>query len=143
MTTKPQPRPLLLVVNRLGDVLAHVPRYQFGPVRRLAADAGVAPSTVSRVIRHQINPTFALVARLASAIEKETGLSIDPRDIAAERAAFPTRFVCGLMGCPGCLPEAALLPTGHRHPKYVGVRPGAWVCSAFPHGFPEPPDDVA
>ena len=131
-------RPYGIVVNRLGDVMAHVPRYQFGGVRKLARDAGVAPSTVSRVVHHQINPSFALVAKFAKALEAASGLRLDPRELVAADADFPTRFVCDPMGCPGCLPDASTLPDGIPNPAFRDVKSGGWVCSAYPHGLLEP-----
>src|SRR4051812_23859914 len=94
-------------INRFSDVMAHHSRYSFKGVSRLARDAGVSPSSVSRLISGKMNPSFLMVARLAKAIEKHTGVRIDPRDLLSENGDFPTPFVCDLVGCKGCLPDQA------------------------------------
>ncbi|HMS56451.1 MAG TPA: helix-turn-helix transcriptional regulator [Fimbriimonadaceae bacterium] len=124
-------------INRLSDVMEHSDRLSFCGVRRLARAARVSPSSVSRLMHGQINPSFLLVARITTAVEKATGLTIDPRDIVAEHGEFLTRFTCDLMQCRGCLPEAARDSDGHHNPKFAGVAPGKWVCSRNPEGISE------
>lgn len=125
------------VVNRFADVMAHSGRFAFRGTSRLAQAAGVSHSSVSRLVHHEINPSFALVARLTGAIEKEFGLRIDPRDLCAESGRFLTRFACGLVGCRGCLPDCARDAFGDLTPTYADVAPGTWVTSRHPHGLPE------
>ncbi|MBI1331273.1 MAG: hypothetical protein GC165_00165 [Armatimonadetes bacterium] len=121
--------------NRLTDVLEHTDRYAFVPVKRLALDTGVNPSSISRLLNHQINPSFALVARITAAIEKELGMPIDPRNIVAEGGKFLTHSVCDLVGCPGCLPAAAYDELDETNTAFLGVKPGTWVSSRHPHGY--------
>jgi transcriptional regulator with XRE-family HTH domain len=124
------------VINRLGDVMAHLNRYMFKGVARLAFDAGVAPSTVSRLLHHRINPSFALVSRITDALERQLGVRIDPRDVFAEHGRFLTKYACDLVGCPGCLPEQAQDAFGNILPAFSDVEVGRWVTSTYPHGFP-------
>lgn len=122
-------------VNRVRDVAAHTNRYAFKGVSRLAKDAGVSPSAVSRLVNGLSNPSFLMVARLTEALEKELGYRIDPRDLVAEYGRFPTPFACDLAACRGCLPESAVDEFGSRKEAYEGVRPGRWVTSRHPRGY--------
>lgn len=134
--THPPPQAFGPTVNRLGDVAAHTTRYAFKGVARLARDAGVSPSAVSRLLNGKMNPSFAMVARLTGALERELGYRIDPRDLVAENGAFPTRHVCDLVvGCRGCLPECATDEFGDLKRAFYGVEPGRWVTSRHPHGI--------
>ncbi|MBS1714604.1 MAG: helix-turn-helix transcriptional regulator [Armatimonadetes bacterium] len=125
------------VINRFTDVMAHSDRFAFKGTTRLALDAGVSPSSVSRLIHGEINPSFVLVARLTAAVEKELGFRIDPRDLVAESGRFLTCFTCGLVGCRGCLPDNARDEFGSLKPAYEGVAPGTWVTSRYPKGYSE------
>lgn len=124
-------------INRLADVMEHSDRFAFQGVRRLARAADVSPSSVSRLIHGQINPSFMLVARITTALEKATGLHIDPRDLVAEYGEFLTRFTCDLMHCKGCLPSRALDTFGRRTPPFAEIQPGKWVSSTYPQGNAE------
>lgn len=135
MYKPPQPKPFGPVVNRVPDVLAHSNRFAFKGVSRLAGDAGVSPSSVSRFLRGQLNPSFVFVARLTAAVEQELGFRIDPRDLVSENGNFLSEFVCDLVQCPGCLPECARAADGRLMPNFVGVLPGAWVASRYPKGY--------
>lgn len=125
-------------VVRISDAMAHVDRYAFKGVSRLARDAGLSPSSVSRLINGKQNPSFLLVARLTAALERTLGRRIDPRELVAEDGAFPTSRICALMGCAGCLPENALDEFGDTKPAFAGVAPGEWVASRHPRGYDAP-----
>lgn len=123
-------------VNRIGDVMSHLTKYGFKSVGRLAADAGVSPSAVSRLINGKMNPSFLMVARITDALERQLGYRIDPRELVAEWGRFPTRFTCDLIdGCRGCIPEAATDEHGDTKRAFEGVRPGKWVTSRYPNGY--------
>lgn len=124
-------------VNRVGDVMAHTTRYAFKGVARLARDAGVSPSAVSRLINGRMNPSFLMVARVADALEREVGRPIDPRDLVAESGRFRTRFACDLTACRGCLPESATDEFGDLKQAFYGIEPGRWVSSRHPRGYEE------
>ena len=124
-------------INRVSDVMAHTNRYAFKGVSRLAADARVSPSSISRLISGKINPSFALVARVATAIEAHLGYRIDPRELFAEGGTFLTQYVCDLVHCGGCLPDNATDEFGDTKAEFIGVKPGNWVTSRHPKGFRE------
>lgn len=123
-------------INRFTDVMEHSDRFAFHGVTRLAFNARVAPSSVSRILRGEQNPTYLMVVRLTEALEKELGFRIDPRDLIAEEGQFLTRFACDLCGCSGCLPRAAYDEFQRVKPEYQDIKPGAWVTSRYPLGFP-------
>ncbi len=101
MKHPPQLKAFGPVVNRFSDVLQHTSRFSSKGVSRLAREAGVHPSSLSRLLNNKINPSFALVARLTAAVEKEIGYRIDPRELISENGIFADS-VCGLVGCRGC-----------------------------------------
>lgn len=123
-------------INRLGDMMEHSGRFAFSGVTRLAFAAGVDPASVSRILSGRQNPTYLMVVRLTEALEKDLGFRIDPRDIFAEEGQFLTRFACDLCGCSGCLPRAAYDEFQRVKPEYQDIKPGAWVTSRYPLGFP-------
>ncbi len=122
-------------INRIADVMAHTNRYAFCGVARLAADAKVSPSSISRLINGKMNPSFALVARVTTALEATVGYRIDPRELVAELGRFLTPHTCDLMGCQGCLPGNAMDEFGDIKPAFADVRPGRWVTSRYPKGY--------
>ncbi len=125
------------VINRVSDLMIHTTRYAFHGVSRLAADAKVSPSSVSRLINGKMNPSFAMVARITTALEQTLGYRIDPRDLVAELGRFLTPHTCDLVGCRGCLPENATDEFGDLKPAFHGVKPGRWVTSRHPKGYIE------
>lgn len=125
------------VINRVADLMIHTTRYAFHGVSRLAADANVSPSSVSRLINGKMNPSFAMVARITTALEQTLGYRIDPRDLVAELGRFLTPHTCDLAGCRGCLPENATDEFGDLKPAFDGVKPGRWVTSRHPKGYIE------
>ena len=122
-------------ICRISDVMAHSARFAFRGTRRLAFAAGVSPASVSRIIHGELNPSAVMLARITTALEKEFGHRIDPRDLLAEYGQFPTRFVCDLLGCPGCLPDRAFDEFGDLTATFTNIKPGQWVTSRYPQGF--------
>lgn len=135
MTNHPPSQVFGPAINRFADVMAHHDRFAFKGVSRLAREAGVSPSSVSRLINGKMNPSFLMVARLTEALEKQIGYRIDPRDLVAENGRFISRFVCDLVQCEGCLPENARDEFGSVKPAFDKVEPGKWVTSRHPEGF--------
>jgi len=113
--------------NRVRDVMEHVPWYTFKDQARLAADIGVAPSTVSRFLRGQTRPTFSMACALTGAVERRLGRRLDPRELISLDGRYPTANVCRLLGCPGCLPRRAYDAEGSLQPGFEGVAPGEWA----------------
>ena len=68
--------------NHLRTFLEQVPEYWFhGPQRRLARDAGVPETTLSRIIREGCTPSYPHICRIISVLEEKLGKRIDPREV--------------------------------------------------------------
>lgn len=99
--------------SRLEAVMVHVNWYLFAPVARLARDAGVSHSALSRVLSGKSAPSFTLAWKVARAIEGRLGETLpggrlDPRELFSLDGTYPTPSACELVGCPGCrMAEAA------------------------------------
>ena len=122
MATTPRRR----VRNRILAVMTHSMRYAFKGTSRLAGDAGVSKSSISRLVRGLSQPSFVLVAAITRALEKDLGQRLDPRDLVSLDDTYPTPSVCRLVGCPGCLPEEAWDQDGQLKPEYRDIKPGTW-----------------
>ena len=119
------------IESRLSEAITHVPRYS-GRVRmRLSADSGVPKTTLRRLLKGHCNPSFLIVCRVISAIERQTGKRLDPRELFSEGGAFLSDYVCEAMDCSGCLPEESHDSEGNLTPKYKDVRPGQWGPKAI------------
>lgn len=113
--------------NRLLVLMAHTSRYAFRGQARLAADAGVSRSTISRLLRGRIrNPSYALVCAVTHALERHLDRRLDPRELIAPGGAYPTPSSCALAGCRGCMPDEAYEEDGTLRTEYQGLRPGEW-----------------
>jgi len=112
--------------NRIKAVMVHINRYAFQGQARLAADAGVSRSAVSRFLSGQSSPSFSLVFALTAALEQQLGKRIDPRELLTFSGVYPTPCVCDLVGCRGCLPEEVYSEDGTVKPEYRSLKPGAW-----------------
>lgn len=92
--------------------MVHVNWYLFSPQARLARDAGVSRSAVSRLLAGRAAPTFILAWKVSKALERRLGGRLrsghlDPSELFSLDGTYPTPDVCALVGCPGChLPEA-------------------------------------
>lgn len=93
---------LVIPHNRLRVVMAHTTRYAFKGEARLALDAGVSKSAVSRLVNGLSSPSFAVVSAIAHALEKRLGRSLDPRELVSFDGNYPTLSACALCGCRGC-----------------------------------------
>ena len=137
MNNKPPTQAFGPAINRVSDVMVHTKRYAFKGVTKLAQDARVSASSISRLINGKLNPSFVMVARLTRALERDLGFKIDPRDLVAESGEFLTGAVCDLVGCRGCLPANAHDEFGDIKPAFADVKPGTWITSRFPKGYRE------
>jgi transcriptional regulator with XRE-family HTH domain len=109
--------------------MAHVPRYSFRGVSRLARDAGVAKSAVSRLLRGKGQPSYLVVLRIADALSRAMGRPVDLRELAVDEGShFPTAYPCDLFGCR-CLPEWAFDGSGALKEEFRGVVPGKWTLN--------------
>lgn len=102
--------------NRLRLVMAHTTRYAFKGEARLASDAGVSKSAVSRLVNGLSSPSFAVVSAIAHALEKRLGRPLDPRELVSFNGRYPTPSACALCGCRGC----SLSEVDLKHPDISG-----------------------
>jgi len=135
MNNPPNPKAYGPVINRIADVMMHTKRYAFNGVTRLAKDAGVSPSSVSRILNGKMNPSFGMVDKLTQALEKEFGFELNPRDLVAALGGFKTMHLCEVVHCDGCLPPSATDEFGDLKAAWQGVLPGTWVTSKYPNGY--------
>lgn len=112
--------------NRIAAVMEHTTRYAFKGKARLAADAGVSKSAVSRLIAGDSSPSAQVLLAVTRALEKAVGKRLDPREILSFDGRFPTPSVCRLVDCKGCLPASAYDADDTWRPEYRGVTPGEW-----------------
>ncbi len=111
---------LLLVHNRIRAFLEHSTAYAFIGETRLAHDCSVSVAAISRLMPGYGSPSFAMIAKITQAFEKEFKTRIDPRDVAAVDGEFPTATVCEVVGCKGCTPQAAWNEDDTLKPEYAG-----------------------
>lgn len=116
--------------NRIAAVLEHVPYYSFQGQVRLARDAGVSKSAVSRLLSGQTAPSFAVALAVTNALERRLGRRLDMRELLSLDGSYPTPSVCDLCGCGGCLPNRAYNPDDTLRPEYRHVPAGAWSLPA-------------
>lgn len=114
------------VRNRLDAILWHVPRYTVRGTSRLASDAGIAKSAVSRLRRGKGHPDYIVLYRVAEAIGRQIGRTLDLREIAVEEGdEYPTPFVCEIFGCR-CLPPWAYGKDDTVRERFTDMVPGRW-----------------
>lgn len=118
--------------NRIQQIMIHTTRYSFMGQARLAEDAGVSRSAVSRVLSGKSNPSFALVMALHTTLEKELGKRIDPREALSLDGSYPTPSVCKLVGCKGCLPSEFYDRDDNLKKEFKGATPGLWSLAPAP-----------
>jgi transcriptional regulator with XRE-family HTH domain len=111
--------------------MAHTTRYAFMGAARLAADAGISKSALSRLMTGKSSPSYEVVHAVTAAMEKSLRRPVDPRDLVAADGMYPTRFVCDAVGCKGCLPDLAYDADGNRKPEFQHLQSGRWTGSEF------------
>ena len=116
-----------LIQNRLRAVLLHVPWYSIEGQARLAADTGVARSTVSRLMSGKFRPSYRLVEKVTEAISKRLGYLVDARELFTTDGTYPTDSACELTRCSGCLPFWAWDERRDvLRPEWKDAHPGDW-----------------
>lgn len=124
--------------NRVQTVMVHVSRYSFQGRARLAADAGLSRSTISRMINGQTSPSHALVQAVTDALSVHLKKPLVPHDLFSRDGSYHERSGCRLSGCTGCLPEAAFDGHGRRRAEWLNARPGDWSLSQNPEEGADP-----
>lgn len=124
--------------NRVKILMAHALKYGFQGQARLATDAGVSRSTISRLISGRINPSFRLAQAVTSALEMRLKRPLSVRELLSPDGTYPTASGCELAGCRGCMPEEAYDVQGDLRPEFRAMRPGDWTLSPAAQGKSEP-----
>ena len=114
------------VQNRIAGVLQHIPEYYFSPQKRLAKDAHLSCSTVSRIISGETVPSGMAMLAISAAIGHRLGKHIDPSELFSLDGTYPTPFLCSLVDCAGCLPERICDAENRVRPEYRHIQPGKW-----------------
>lgn len=115
--------------NRLHALMAHTTRYAFKGETRLAEDAGVSKSAVSRLANGLSSPSFIVISAITRALEKQLKRRLDPRDIVSFDGSYPTPSPCAVCGCSGCLPDEAYDENDTLKAEFRTVQPGHWPAS--------------
>lgn len=113
--------------NRVGSLSMHVKRYAFRGTSRLASDAGVSKSTISRLIRGHYEPLYTTAKKVIESLELRLGRRLDFREVFSDNGTYPTEHICELVGCPGCLPDRLFEPDGRRRLTNRNILPGSWT----------------
>ncbi len=129
--TRPVQKPQLVqnrvtVHNRVGVLLVHIPRLSIRGQARLADEAGVSRSTISRLVNGRINPSYRLARTVTSVLERLLGRPLDMRDVFSTDGTYLEPSGCKLCLCSGCLPERAWDEDGTLKPAWRDARPGDW-----------------
>jgi transcriptional regulator with XRE-family HTH domain len=113
--------------NRVAAIMLHTPKYSCYPTSRLAADSGVAKSTISHLLHGRTNPLYSTAARVVKCLEHELHHHLECREVYSEDGSYPTRYVCALVGCRGCTPQIVYDPNDNRKPGFEGFKAGQWT----------------
>ena len=116
-------------------LLVHIPRLSIQGQARLAAEVGVSRSTISRLARGRINPSYRLARGVTDVLERMLGKPLDMREVFSTDGTYLTPSGCALCRCHGCLPDAAWGEDGCLKPSWEDARPGDW--SLAPASSPE------
>lgn len=88
--------------NRVAPIAAHIPWYGFRMQARLARDAGVSASALSRLLRGRVQPSLPVCWRITQALARRLGHPLDLSEVFSRDGTYPTPSVCALVGCRGC-----------------------------------------
>jgi hypothetical protein len=125
--------------NRIAAIMAHTRRYAFRGTSRLAADVGLSKSTVSHLVHGKVSPLYSTISRAVKCLEIQIQRSLDLREVVSSDGTYPTKSICQLVGCSGCLPDKVYLDDGSLVPGLEDVKPGQWTgdVSEFRTAFEE------
>jgi DNA-binding phage protein len=113
--------------NRVAAIMAHIGRYSFRGTSRLAADAGVSKSTISHLVHGKTNPLYSTIRRVVNCLELHLGRPLPFREVVSSDGSYPTKHVCDLVGCPGCVPDVVYDAEGVVRAGFRQVQPGSWT----------------
>ena len=117
--------------------MIHLSRYNFKGVSRLAADTGVSISAISRLIRGKTIPSSSVLARVMIALAGQLGRHLPLEEVISLTGQYPTRNICELVSCKGCLPDTAYEDDGERKMAWKKNRGGDWTGDVGEQGYEE------
>jgi transcriptional regulator with XRE-family HTH domain len=129
--------------KRIRAIMVHTKDYGSKGPGRLAKDAGVSRSTVTRFLKGESTPSVYMVLALLNALEGQLGREVDLRELISLDGTYPTPSVCDLMGCPGCLPPEAHNEDGTTKPEYQHMKGGEWSVTPQPRALTEDEPDAS
>jgi len=97
----------------------------------MAADSGMAKSTMSHLLHGRTNPLYSTAARVVKSLEQALNRSLDFREVFSEDGRYPTLAVCTLCRCPGCTPAIAFASDSSRKPAFQSFKAGQWSGDTF------------
>ncbi len=106
--------------------MMHTSRYAFLSTSRLAQDAGISCSAITRLLRGRSSPRYTTLAKLVKCLEQALDHPLDVREVFSSDGAYPTASVCDLTACPGCLPDFVYREDGSRKPGLEHLKSGQW-----------------
>jgi transcriptional regulator with XRE-family HTH domain len=106
------------VHNRIEHLMSHTYHYAFKGRSRLAADTGLARSTITRILDGRTAPTFIVLWKITRALESALGRSLDPRELVSVDGAYPTLVACHLAGKHRCTPDTAYTQDNDLRPEF-------------------------
>lgn len=124
------------IQNRVSVLLVHIPRLSIQGQARLAVEVGVSRSTISRLARGRINPSYRLARGVTDVLERMLGRPLDMREVFSTDGTYLTPSGCALCRCHGCLPDRAWNEDGCLKPGWKDARPGDWSLA------PETPGEI-
>lgn len=113
--------------NRIAAIVSHLDDFQVRRLSRFSQDAGVSKATVSRLFRGRTCTSLFVAMRVQRLVNACLRRRLSLNELFSEDGHYPTRFVCQLVGCPGCLPETIFAGDGAIDPSWAHVRPGRWT----------------
>ena len=116
--------------NRLRAIIQHIDAYYFQGITKLAHEAGVSHSAISRICSGKSGASYPVICAVTEILEKHLGKRIDPREIVSFNGKYPTPSVCTLCNCKGCLPHEYWNEEEDKvKPEFRDARAGAWALS--------------
>jgi DNA-binding XRE family transcriptional regulator len=113
--------------NRIIPLMAHTVRYAFHGLPLLARDIKIARTTMYRIARDEVKPSFWEAERITQALSQALQKPIPLQEIFTTTGRYPTISGCELCDCRGCRPDWAYTPSGKLRLEHLQERPGDWT----------------
>lgn len=113
--------------NRIAALMAHTSRYSFRGTSRLAKDSHVSKSTICHIVHGRTSPLYKTLAKIIRSLEYQLARKLNVREVVSEDGTYPTKHICRLVGCKGCLPDGIHNDDGSLRDRWAELRPGEWT----------------